>query len=133
MKFMLDTNTCIYLINKKSPKIFVHFKRCTVGEIGISSITLAKLEYGVSKSQHAHQNKLALREFILPLEISFFDNKAAEVYGEIRSYLEKAGKPIGAMDTLIAAHALNLDVTLVTNNVSEFRRIKNLKITDWTI
>lgn len=133
MKFMLDTNTCIYLIKKKSPKIISHFKKHKVGEIGISSITLAELEYGVAKSQYVEQNKIALKEFILPLEIAPFDNKAAEIYGDIRSCLEKTGKPIGSMDTLIGAHAMSLDVTLATNNVREFKHIKNLKVVDWTI
>ena len=133
MKFMLDTNTCIYLIKKKSTKIISHFKKHKVGEIGISSITLAELEYGVAKSQYVEQNKIALKEFILPLEIAPFDNKAAEKYGEIRSCLEKTGKPIGPMDTLIGAHAMSLDVTLATNNVREFKHIKNLKVVDWTI
>lgn len=133
MKYMLDTNTCIYLIKQKPPKVLKHFKSHTVGDIGISSITLAELRYGVSKSQHVEKNQQALDEFILPLEIADFDEKAAGEYGTIRADLEKAGKPIGSMDMLIGAHALALGATLVTNNTKEFKQVKNLKIVDWSV
>lgn len=133
MKFMLDTNICIYLIKRKSQKIIERLKKHTVGEIGISSITLAELQYGVAKSRHKKQNQTALEEFALPLDIAPFDEKAAESYGIVRSQLEKIGKPIGSLDTLIGAHALSLGVTIVTNNTKEFKRIKSLKIVDWTV
>lgn len=132
MKFMLDTNTCIYIIKQKPPKVLNHFKAYSVGEIGISSITLAELRFGVEKSQHIQKNQEALDAFILPLEIADFYEKAAKVYGEIRAALEKTGNPIGSMDMLIGAHALSLGLTLVTNNVREFRKIKHLKVIDWT-
>ncbi len=132
MKFMLDTNICIYLIKRQSKRIIENLKKHTAGEVGISTITLAELQYGVAKSQHRKQNRIALEEFVLPLEIASFDEKAAETYGLIRSQLEKTGKPIGSLDTLIGAHALCLGATLVTNNVREFERIKNLKVMDWT-
>lgn len=133
MKFMLDTNICIFLIKKKSPDILRHIKKYSAGDIGISSITLAELEYGVEKSKHVERNRPALNEFILPLEIAPFDEKAAETYGYIRAMLEKKRVPIGSMDMLIGAHALSLGVTLVTNNVKELNRIKGLKIVDWTL
>ncbi len=133
MKFMLDTNICIYLIKQKPPKVLMHFKSHAVGDIGISSITLAELRYGVSRSQYVEKNRQALDEFILPLEITDFDEKAAEEYGAVRAYLEKAGKPAGSMDMLIGAHALSLGVTLVTNNVREFKQIKSLKVVDWSV
>jgi tRNA(fMet)-specific endonuclease VapC len=132
MKFMLDTNTCIYIIKKKPPAVLEHFRAHAVGDIGISSITLAELRYGVAKSQHVKQNQEALEAFILPLEIVDFDEKAAQAYGTVRATLEKAGNPIGSMDILIGAHALSLGVTLVSNNVKEFRQIKHLKVVDWT-
>jgi tRNA(fMet)-specific endonuclease VapC len=132
MKFMLDTNICIYLIKLKSQKVLKHFQSHDVGDIGISSITLAELRYGVAKSQHIEKNRQALDEFILPLEIADFDEAAAGVYGTIRAALEKVGRPIGSMDMLIGAHALALDVALITNNTKEFKRIKNLKVVDWT-
>lgn len=132
MKFMLDTNTCIYIIKQKPAKVLKHFKVYSVGEIGISSITLAELRFGVEKSLHVQKNADALDAFILPLEIADFDEKAAKVYGEIRSMLEKAENPIGSMDMLIGAHALSLNATLVTNNIKEFKRIKGLRVINWT-
>lgn len=133
MRYLLDTNICIYLIKQKPPKVLKHFKSHAVGDIGISSITLAELRYGVSKSMYVEKNSQALEEFILPLEIADFDEKAAMEYGIIRAGLEKAGKPIGAMDMLIGAHALALGVTLVTNNTKEFKQINTLKIADWSV
>ena len=131
MKYMPDTNTCIYLIKQKPQKMLQHFQAHSVGDIGISSVTLAELEYGVAKSQHVQKNRLALDEFILPLEIAPFDENAAKKYGAERSMLEKNGTVIGPMDMLIGAHALSLDATLVTHNTREFKRIKGLKVTDW--
>jgi tRNA(fMet)-specific endonuclease VapC len=133
MKFMLDTNICIYLIKQKPVKVLRHFKSHSVGDIGLSTISLAELRYGVSKSQYVEKNQQALNEFILPLEVADFNETAAEEYGIIRAELEKKGKPIGSMDMLIGAHALSLGTTLVTNNVREFREIKNLKVIDWTV
>src|SRR5574341_1995739 len=133
MKFMLDTNICIYLIKQQPPKVLKHFKSHTVGDIGISSITLAELRYGVSKSRHIEKNQQALDEFIRPLEIADFDEKAAREYGAIRAGLERAGTPIGSMDMLIGAHAHSLGATLVTNNTKEFKQIRNLKIVDWSV
>jgi len=133
MKFMLDTNTCIYIIKQKPPKVLKHFKAYSVGEIGISAITLSELRFGVAKSQHIQKNNEALDDFVLPLEIADFDEKAAKAYGEIRAALEKGGNPIGSLDMLIGAHALSHGATLVANNIKEFKRIKGLKLIDWTI
>jgi len=133
MKYMLDTNICIYLIKQKPPKVLKHFKSHSIGDIGISSITLAELCYGVSKSRHGERNRQALDEFILPLEIEDFNEKAAAEYGTIRANLEKAGKPIGSMDMLIGAHALSHGATLVTNNTKEFKQITSLKAVDWSV
>ncbi|HYA77845.1 MAG TPA: type II toxin-antitoxin system VapC family toxin, partial [Verrucomicrobiae bacterium] len=110
-----------------------HFNAHKIGDLGISSITLAELRYGASKSQHIEKNRQALDEFILPLEIGDFDERAAAAYGMILADLEKTGKPIGSMDMLIGAHALALGVTLVTNNTKEFKKIKDLKVVDWSI
>lgn len=132
MKYMLDTNICIYLIKQKPEKLLRRFKTHSVGDIGVSSITVAELRFGVEKSQQVEKNRQALDEFILPLEIADFDEQAAESYGKVRTLLERSGNPIGAMDMLIGAHALSLSITLVTNNTSEFKQIKNLKIADWS-
>jgi tRNA(fMet)-specific endonuclease VapC len=133
MKYMLDTNICIYLIRQKPEKVLRRFKDHSIGDIGISSITFAELRFGVEKSQQIQNNRQALEEFILPLEIADFDEKAAVIYGTVRAALEKAGTPVGSMDMLIGAHALSLDLTLVTNNVREFKQIKNLNVVDWSV
>jgi tRNA(fMet)-specific endonuclease VapC len=131
MKFMLDTNTCIYIIKRKPPHVIRRFKRTEISQIGISSITLSELLYGVSKSSRPEQNQLALTQFIAPLEILPYGDEAAQYYGELRANLEKQGTPIGSFDMLIAAHALSIPCTLVTNNEKEFIRIPNLKIVNW--
>jgi tRNA(fMet)-specific endonuclease VapC len=132
MKFMLDTDTCIYIIKKKPSTVLRQLAVHSVGDIGISSITLAELQYGVAKSRYVQRNQQALSEFMVPFEIAGFDERAAEHYGSIRADLEKKGKAIGSMDMLIGAHALSLGVTLVTNNVKEFRQIKDLIVANWT-
>jgi tRNA(fMet)-specific endonuclease VapC len=132
MKYMLDTNICIYLIKKHPKEVINKFKHFSVGDICISSVTLAELMYGVEKSQHRHKNKTALEGFLLPLEIKQFDEDAALLYGRIRTDLEKKGTPIGPLDLMIAAHAQSLKIVLVTNNKKEFSRVPTLKIEDWT-
>ncbi len=131
MKVMLDTNTCIAIIRRRPPQVLRRFKEYSIGEVAISWATLAELEFGVAKSQHVAQNKGALEEFLLPLEVANFDREAAVMYGKVRATLERKGTPIGAMDTLIGAQALAIGVTLVTNNVREFSRIPGLKVVDW--
>jgi len=131
MKLMLDTNTCIALIKRKPAHALQQFSKYQIGDIGISAVTLAELRYGVSKSQHQAKNHAALEEFILPLEFAAFDEEATAIYGIVRAVLEKKGTPIGPLDTMIAAHALSLGVTLVTNNTREFESVAKLKIVDW--
>jgi len=131
MKFMLDTNTCIYIIKRRPQTVLERFASHPVGDIGISVMTLAELEYGASKSSNPARNREALEQFVVPLEIAAFDRSATLTYGKIRALLEKKGRPIGSMDMLIAAHALTLDVRLVTNNVKEFKRVPNLRVENW--
>ena len=133
IKYMLDTNICIYIIKQKPKKVIERFRQAQVSEIGISSITLSELEYGVMKSAKPEQNKLALAQFIAPIEISAYDDVAAEHYGVIRAHLERQGTPIGSLDMLIAAHALSQNSVLITNNESEFKKVSNLKIENWAI
>ena len=128
---MLDTNICIYIINKKPYYIFDKFKDYKVNDIVVSSITLSELEYGIEKSQHKDQNRLALYEFLTPIGILNYDNNATFSYGKIRSSLERKGIKIGPLDTLIAAHAHSLDLTIVTNNSKEFDRVDGLKVENW--
>jgi tRNA(fMet)-specific endonuclease VapC len=131
MKLMLDTNICIYIIKQQPITVLKRFLEYRAGDIGISSITLSELRYGVAKSNHQDKNSKALDEFIIPLEIIPFDEEAAHVYGDIRAFLEKAGTPVGAMDMLIAAHAVSLSIPLITNNTREFLRIPALNVIDW--
>lgn len=131
MKFLLDTNICIYIIKQKPSEVLQKFNTYQVGEIGISAITVAELEFGVQKSQFPTRNQQALTQFLLPLQIVDFDHAAAVICGNIREMLEKRGTPIGSLDTLIAAHALSLPVTLITNNVKEFSRVPSLKLDNW--
>ncbi len=131
MKYLLDTNICIYLIKRDPPSVRKHFERLVPGDVGISSITLAELDYGAAKSRFSKKNREALAQFVLPLEISPFDATAALAYGRVRADLETRGVPIGSMDLLIAAHALALGVVLVTNNMSEFRRVRALRLENW--
>ncbi|MCE9633604.1 MAG: type II toxin-antitoxin system VapC family toxin [Methylophilales bacterium] len=131
MKLMLDTNTCIAIIKRKPVQVLQKFSEYQVGDIGVSSVTLAELRYGVAKSQHQAKNQSALDEFMLPLEVAPFDEQATSAYGVLRAALEKQGTPIGPLDTMIAAHALSLGVTLVTNNTREFDRVAGLAVVDW--
>ena len=131
MKLMLDTNICIFIIKQQPVRVLKRFLEYQAGDIGISSITLSELSFGVAKSQHIEKNLKALDEFIIPLEVLAYNEEAALVYGRIRSNLEKAGTPIGSMDMLIAAHAVSLGATLVTNNTRKFMRIPGLTLTDW--
>jgi tRNA(fMet)-specific endonuclease VapC len=129
---MLDTNICIYIIKKQPEKVVNKFKNFLIGDICVSSITLAELTYGVEKSQYYEKNKAALEEFLLPLDILHFDHNAALHYGAIRTHLEKKGTPIGPLDLLIAAHARSTNCILVTNNKKEFLRVSDLLIEDWS-
>jgi len=115
MKYLLDTNICIYLIKRRPERVLHELAKQTVGEVGISTITAAELWHGVARSQSFED----------------FDSAAAIVYGQVRADLEKQGKPIGPFDTLIAAHALSLDATLVTNTEREFRRVPGLIVANW--
>lgn len=131
MKYLLDTNICIYLIKQKPLKVLGRFQTLALSDIGISSITVAELEYGIYKSQQQEKNRSALMQFLMPLEIIEFDQTAAKIYGLIRSDLESKGLVIGSMDMLIGAHAMSLGVTLVSNNLREFSRITNLSLENW--
>ena len=133
MKLLLDTNICIYIIKQKPASVLQRFLEYQIGDIGISTITLAELRYGVAKSAYREKNSKALNEFIIPLEVVSYDESAAQAYGDIRASLEKAGMPIGSMDMLIAAHAVSLGIPLVTNNTREFLRIPSLNLIDWTV
>jgi tRNA(fMet)-specific endonuclease VapC len=129
--YLLDTNTCIYLIKRQPPQVLQRFQRLAPSRVGISTITLSELDFGVEKSRRREQNQLALIQFLAPLEILPFDDLAAAAYGKIRNYLEQKGRVIGSMDMLIAAQALALRAVLITNNEKEFRRVPGLIMENW--
>ncbi len=131
MKYLLDTNTCIYIIKRKPEKVIKRFLEFKPGDIGISSITVAELKYGIEKSSRRDENIIALKQFLQPLLILNYTDEDAEVYGKIRAILEAKGIPIGAMDLLIASQAVGRNLILVTNNENEFRRVKGIRIENW--
>lgn len=131
MNYLLDTNICIYLIKRKPPEVLQRFLQLSPGSVFISSVTTSELYYGAQKSQRVQTNLEALNHFLLSFRIVDYDESASFLYGELRADLEKRGQPIGSLDMMIAAHALSLDVPLVTNNTKEFERVKGLKLENW--
>ena len=131
MKYMLDTNICIYIIKKKPEKVICELHKHSPNEICISSVTYAELVHGVEKSQAVEKNRLALTMLLSNIAIMDFDVGAANCYGKIRADLEKKGTPIGPLDMMIAGHAMSLGYTVVTNNTREFSRVDKLKIENW--
>jgi tRNA(fMet)-specific endonuclease VapC len=131
MKYLLDTNICIYIIKRKPPEVIQRFRAYSPVDIGVSSVTVAELEYGAYKSKNVDKNRAALHQFLLPLEIVGFSTQATQPYGQIRASLSRQGLVIGAMDMLIAAQALSQDLILVTNNTNEFQRIAGLQLENW--
>ncbi len=131
IEYLLDTDICVYIANQTHATIFDKLNNLKIGQIGMSIITAGELLYGACKSVHVkknHQMFEDLSQLITPLTLPL---NSAKIYGEIRSNLEKQGKPIGQNDLWIAAHALALDVILVTNNIKEFSRIPQLKLENW--
>ena len=131
MRYMLDTNICIYSIKHKPEQVFQKLQQHDPAEICISSVTYAELIHGVEKSKAVEKNRLALALLLANIEILEFDMAAAEAYGKIRADLEKQGKPIGPLDMMIAGHAKALGYTVVTNNTKEFGRVRELKLENW--
>ncbi len=132
MKYMLDTNICIYAIKHKTETVIKNFLSHEPEEMCISAITYAELMYGVEKSMAVEKNRIALSLFLSPLTILEFQAIAAEEYGKVRAELESKGMPIGPMDLLIAGHARSEGFILVTNNTREFCRVEGLVVEDWT-
>ena len=133
MIYMLDTDICIYIIKRKPESVLRRLESMPSNRLAMSVITFAELMNGAKKSQHVKDNVARLNALGELLEIRPFDQKAAVTYGDVRSDLEKRGEVIGGNDLLIAAHALSLDWTLVTNNEREFRRIQGLKVENWVV
>lgn len=132
MRYMLDTNICIYAIKHKPEQVIMHLQEHDPADICISSVTYAELVHGVEKSKAVEKNRVALALLLANIEIMSFDSLAAESYGKVRADLEKVGTPIGPLDMMIAGHAKALGYTVVTNNVKEFGRVIGLKLENWT-
>ena len=131
MRYMLDTNICIYVIKHKPEKVFQKLQEVDPEDVCVSSVTYAELVHGVEKSAAVEKNRLALSILFANIEILDFDVDAANCYGKIRAGLEKKGTPIGALDMMIAGHAMSKGYIAVTNNVKEFSRVRDLKIENW--
>ncbi len=131
LRYMLDTNICIYIAKKAPEKVLEKFESLEVGSVGMSIITHGELLYGVKKSQHPRKSEKLLQELaslIIPIPLNPL---VAKHYGDTRAFLEKKGTPIGNNDLWIAAHAMAEQVILVTNNTKEFSRVPHLKIENW--
>ena len=131
MRYMLDTNICIYAIKHKPEKVFRKLRQTDPSEVCVSSVTYAELIHGVEKSAAVEKNRLALTLLLSNIKILDFDVNAANAYGKIRADLERKGTPIGPLDMMIAGHALSMGYTLVTNNLKEFSRVENLTTENW--
>lgn len=131
MRYMLDTNICIYAIKHKPEKVFQKLQEVEPEDVCVSSVTYAELVHGVEKSVAVEKNRLALSMLLANIEILDFNVDAADCYGKIRADLEKKGTPIGPLDMMIAGHAQSLGYTVVTNKVKEFSKVQDLKIENW--
>ena len=130
LKYLLDTNIVIYVIKRKPLEVLKVFNK-NANRMAISAITLAELIYGAEKSAHVEKNLNVIEDFISHLEVLPYDINATQHYGQIKAFLERVGQPIGINDIHIAAHARSHGLTLVTNNVSEFKRVPNLALENW--
>ncbi len=131
---LLDTNICIFLLNQREGfRRIVHcMDGLERGQVGISAVTVAELEFGAAASRRQGDNFARLERFLLDFDVLPFNRRAARRYGPLRAHLQANGIPIGPLDCLIAAHALATDTTLVTNNTREFARVPGLAVVDWS-
>jgi len=131
VRYLLDTNICIYIRQKKSPEVMRHFDKLKPGEAGISVITHGELICGAEKSSHRSEALRRLEELVTVLPALPIPEAAAHFYGKLRSELEARGEMIGNNDLWIAAHAISAQLILVTNDEDEFRRVRGLKLQNW--
>ncbi|MBV8093874.1 MAG: tRNA(fMet)-specific endonuclease VapC [Acetobacteraceae bacterium] len=131
LRYMLDTNICIYVIKNRPPSLRDRFNRLS-SQLSISSITLAELIYGAEKSMHPHENLSIIEHFAAQLEVLPFAERAAAHYGQIRAELERHGKPSGTCDMMIGGHARSQGLILVTNDPGEFESMTGLRLENWS-
>jgi tRNA(fMet)-specific endonuclease VapC len=132
-RYMLDTDTCSYIMKRSSEAVLKRLQKVPVSEVCISVITKSELLYGVELSPRRKHDEAALNAFLRYVEVLDFPDNASLHYAKIRAELKTAGKMIGANDLFIAAHARSLGLTLVTNNTREFGRVRNLAMENWTV
>ena len=132
-RFMLDTDTCSYIMKRSHPLVLKRLQTFSVDDVCMSVVTRAELLYGVEVSPRRAHDASALSAFLPYVEAVDFDQEGARHYAEIRADLKRRGVMIGANDLFIAAHARALGVTLVTNNTAEFERVRDLKLENWTL
>ena len=130
-RYMLDTDTCSYIMKRSSDAVLKRLERVPVGDVCISVITKSELLFGVEVSPRRQQDEAALNAFLRYVEALDFPDEASVHYARIRADLKTRGAMIGANDLFIAAHARSLSLILVTNNTREFRRVRNLAIENW--
>ncbi|MGC1197902.1 MAG: type II toxin-antitoxin system VapC family toxin [Geitlerinemataceae cyanobacterium] len=131
MKYLLDTNICIYIMKQRPESVLQRFRVMNQNDLGLSIVTVAELEYGVAKSQNPPLNRSRLDNFRRPFQVVGLSDEDVRVFGDIRADLEQRGTPIGAYDLLIAAQAKSRDLVLVTNNMREFERVSGLRLENW--
>jgi tRNA(fMet)-specific endonuclease VapC len=129
---MLDTCICSYILKKRPQSVKIRFEEREAGALCISAVTLAELYYGAARHPKGETIRREIDDFAARLSVVAWDETAADHYGTIRTVLEKKGTPIGAMDTLIAAHARSIKAVLVTNDVRHFTKVPGLKVEDWS-
>ena len=133
LQYLLDTNICIYIAKQRPPAVAQRFAKLAAGSVGMSVITYGELRYGAEKSSQRVQALDKLTRLEALISVIQLDAAVGERYGLIRAHLEHTGRPIGNNDLWIAAHALSIGVTLVSNNTREFERVPKLKLDNWVV
>ncbi len=131
MRHLLDTNACVDYLTGRYPKLVARIQRSAPDDLCLSSVVVAELRYGADHSARRRTNHGRIDALLDEIECLDFDLRAAATYGRVRQQLEAAGTPIGPNDMLIAAHALSRGLSLVTDNVAEFKRVRGLKVDNW--
>ncbi len=131
IRYLLDTNICIYISKKRPPEVYQRFSELSIGDVGMSMITFGELRFGAEKSQHREVALEKLEQLLRYIPVIMPTQQTAEKYAVIRNQLEKIGQPIGNNDLWIAAHALSENCVLVSNNLREFNRVENLRTENW--
>jgi tRNA(fMet)-specific endonuclease VapC len=131
LRYLLDANICIYIAKQRPPGVARRFARLTAGSVGMSLITYGELRYGAEKSQRSAEARAIIDRLVELIPVLEPDAEVGATYGRLRAHLERSGAPIGNNDLWIAAHALTLGVTLVSNNTRAFERVPKLKLQNW--